>query len=64
MQWITMEEAASLARVTKGTIRNWINKGAVQASKASPAARRVLVRRSDVDIAQRMETESNSGDKA
>lgn len=59
-----MEEAASLARVTKGTIRNWINKGAVQASKASPAARRVLVRRSDVDIAQRMETESNSGDKA
>ena len=63
MQWITMEDAASLARVTKGTIRNWINKGAVQASKASPAARRVLVRRSDVDIAQRMETESNSGDK-
>jgi excisionase family DNA binding protein len=64
MQWITMEEAASLARVTKRTIRNWIDKGAVQATKASPAARRVLVRRSDVDIAHRMETASNSGRKA
>jgi excisionase family DNA binding protein len=31
MQWITMHEAAELARVTTRTIRNWIDKGAVQA---------------------------------
>jgi len=64
MQWITMDEAATLAHVTKRTIRNWIDKGAVQATKASPAARRVLVRRADVDIAHRMETTRNSGHKA
>jgi excisionase family DNA binding protein len=61
MQWITMHEAAELARVTTRTIRNWIDKGAVQAVKASPAARRVLVRRSDVDPQQRAETNRNNG---
>ena len=53
MQWITMDEAARLARVTKRTIRNWIDKGAVQSTKASPAARRVFVRRDDVDPGKR-----------
>lgn len=61
MQWITMDEAAHLARVTKRTIRNWIDKGAVQATKASPAARRIFVRRDDVDPVKRAEIEGNSG---
>lgn len=61
MQWITMDEAASLARVTKRTIRSWIDKGAVRASKASPAARRVFVARADVDPMQQAEANGSSG---
>lgn len=55
MQWITMDEAARLAGVTTRTIRTWIDKGAVQATKASPVARRILVCRDDVDPRQRTE---------
>ena len=61
MQWITMDEAARLARVTKRTIRNWIDKGAVQSTKASPAARRVFVRRDDVDPGKRAEASGSNG---
>jgi excisionase family DNA binding protein len=62
MQWITMDEAAQLARVTKRTIRSWIDKGAVQATKASPVARRVLVWRHDVDPMKQAEARGNTGD--
>lgn len=64
MQWITMDEAANLARVTKRTIRNWIDKGAVQSTKASTAARRVFVARDDVDPMKQAEAIRKSGGKS
>ena len=48
-KWITVDEAAMLARVTERTIRHWVDKGAVRVTRPCVAARRVLVRREDVD---------------
>jgi excisionase family DNA binding protein len=48
-KWITVNEAALLARVTERTIRHWIDKGAVRVARPCAVARRLLVRREDVD---------------
>ena len=60
MQWITIKEAADLARVHRNTIQTWIRKGAVQAVRANPASSRVLVRRSDVDPDQQSTAQHKS----
>ena len=46
---VTVKEAAALARVSENTVRRWVDKGAVRVLVPSPAARRLLVMRADVD---------------
>ena len=46
---LTVDEAATIARVSPRTIKRWIAKGAVRAVKPSPAARRRLIPQEDVD---------------
>lgn len=48
-RFLTVREAADLARVSRRTIQRWLEKGAVQAHRPNPAARKVLIARSDVD---------------
>lgn len=48
-QFLTVSEAADLARVTTRTIRNWINKGAIRAVHPTPNALKRLIPREDVD---------------
>lgn len=48
-QLLTVEEAATVARVSPRTINRWIAKGAVRVVKPSPAARRRLIPQEDVD---------------
>lgn len=50
---VTVKEAAALARVSEDTVRRWVDKGAVRTIVASPAARRLLVMRADVDPSYR-----------
>lgn len=50
---VTIKEAAALARVSEDTVRRWVDKGAVRTIVASPAARRLLVIRADVDPSYR-----------
>jgi excisionase family DNA binding protein len=50
---VTVKEAAALARVSEDTVRRWVDKGAVRVLVSSPAARRLLVMRADVDPAYR-----------
>ena len=50
---VTVKEAAALARVSENTVRRWVDKGAVRVLVASPAARRLLVMRADVDPSYR-----------
>jgi excisionase family DNA binding protein len=46
---LTVDEAAIVARVSTRTIERWILKGAVRALRPSPAARKRLIPREDVD---------------
>lgn len=46
---LTVDEAALVARVSTRTIERWIEKGAVRALRPSPAARKRLIPREDVD---------------
>ena len=50
---VSVREAAKLARVSEETVRRWVDKGAVRVLLASPAARRLLVMRADVDPSYR-----------
>ena len=50
---VSVREAAKLARVSEVTVRRWVDKGAVRVLLASPAARRLLVMRADVDPSYR-----------
>ena len=50
---VTVKEAAALARVSENTVRRWVDKGAVRVLVPSPAARRLLVMRADVDPSYR-----------
>lgn len=59
-QWITIAEAALLARVTTRTIRHWVDKGAVRIARPSTVSRRVLVRREDVDAGRDGEIGGNT----
>lgn len=47
--WISVDQAARLARVSRRTIHRWIEKRAVRVTRPSPAARRVLIHQEDVD---------------
>lgn len=46
---LTVAEAARVAGVDRRTIERWIRKGAVRTCKPSPAARKLLIPREDVD---------------
>ena len=46
---LTVNEAALVARVSTRTIERWIEKGAVRVLRPSPAARKRLIPREDVD---------------
>lgn len=46
---LTVNEAATVARVSTRTIERWIEKGAVRVVKSSRVARRRLIPREDVD---------------
>jgi excisionase family DNA binding protein len=48
-KWISVRQAARVAKVSDRTIHRWIDKGAVRVTRPSPAARRLLVRHEDVD---------------
>ena len=50
---VSVREAARLARVSEETVRRGVDKGAVGVRWASPAARRLLVMRADVDPSYR-----------
>lgn len=56
-QFVTVREAARIARVSERTIKRWIVKGAVRAVRPSAVARRLLIPRVDVDPARRMPTD-------
>lgn len=46
---LTVDEAATVARVSVRTIERWIEKGAIRSVKPSPVARKRLIPAEDVD---------------